>query len=102
MCKKGHPRKSVGGSKWAIIGMTKVAAKEYGRDGIRVNAVSPGIAETEMLWYTLDSYRNDFGATNLKHRSLSGNAVDSDRFAVVRECWLNACKIRSLRGPFYY
>ena len=53
-----------GGSKWAIIGMTKVAAKEYGRDGIRVNAVSPGIADTEMLRYTLDSYRNDFGAEN--------------------------------------
>lgn len=53
-----------GGSKWAIIGMTKVAAKEYGRDGIRVNAVSPGIADTEMLRYTLDSYRNDFGAVN--------------------------------------
>lgn len=53
-----------GSSKWAIIGMTKVAAKEYGRDGIRVNAVSPGIADTEMLSFTLDTYRKDFGAKN--------------------------------------
>ncbi len=61
-----------GGSKWAIIGMTKVAAKEYGRDGIRVNAVSPGIADTEMLRYTLDSYRNDFGAENPEATLTSG------------------------------
>ncbi len=38
-----------GGGKWAVIGMTKVVAKELGRDNIRVNAVSPGIAQTEML-----------------------------------------------------
>ena len=61
-----------GGSKWAIIGMTKVAAKEYGRDGIRVNAVSPGIAETPMLDYTLESYRRDFGAVNPEATKTSG------------------------------
>ena len=53
-----------GSSKWAVIGMTKVAAKEYGRDGIRVNCVSPGIADTDMLTFTLESYRKDFGAVN--------------------------------------
>ena len=61
-----------GGSKWAIIGMTKVTAKEYGRDGIRVNAVSPGIADTDMLRYTLDSYRKDFGAVNPEATLTSG------------------------------
>ncbi len=29
-------------SKMALAGLTKVLAKEWGRDGIRVNAVSPG------------------------------------------------------------
>ena len=61
-----------GSSKWAVIGMTKVAAKEYGRDGIRVNAVSPGIAETPMLDYTLESYRKDFGAVNPEATKTAG------------------------------
>jgi 3alpha(or 20beta)-hydroxysteroid dehydrogenase len=36
-------------SKWALRGMTKAAALELGRHGIRVNAVLPGYIETPML-----------------------------------------------------
>lgn len=36
-------------SKWGVIGMTKGAAKGYGGNGIRVNAVCPGITDTAML-----------------------------------------------------
>ena len=38
-----------GASKWAVRGMTKSAAKELGRYGIRVNSIHPGIIETPML-----------------------------------------------------
>jgi len=36
-------------SKWAVRGMTKTAAIELGRDGIRVNSVHPGGVDTPML-----------------------------------------------------
>jgi 3alpha(or 20beta)-hydroxysteroid dehydrogenase len=38
-----------GASKWAVRGMTKGAASELGRYGIRVNSIHPGMIETPML-----------------------------------------------------
>jgi 3-oxoacyl-[acyl-carrier protein] reductase len=50
-----HPNCSVyNASKSAVITLTKVAASENGRHGIRVNAVCPGLTDTPMLQQATD------------------------------------------------
>lgn len=36
-------------SKWALRGLTRTAALELGRDGIRVNAIHPGVISTPLI-----------------------------------------------------
>ena len=52
---------SYGASKWAVRGLTKVAAHELGHDGIRVNSVHPGgIRGTGMFQVPEDEIERNF------------------------------------------
>ncbi|MFM0157968.1 glucose 1-dehydrogenase [Paraburkholderia sediminicola] len=58
-----------GSTKWAVRGMTKVAANEFAQHRIRVNSVHPGYVSTDMLKANSDA-SNDAGtlATPLKRQ----------------------------------
>ncbi len=56
---EGYPYEiGYGASKWAVIGMTKNAANENGCNGVRINSVSPGWVDTDMMKRTVESYRS--------------------------------------------
>ena len=52
-------------AKHAVIGLSKAAAIEYARHGIRINALAPGLVETPMTkhWFD-DPQMRDFFLTN--------------------------------------
>lgn len=55
----GYPYESAyGSSKAAIIFLTKNAANENGGNGVRINAISPGWVNTNMMKTVIDSYKD--------------------------------------------
>ena len=59
------------GTKWAVRGMTRVAAGELGRQGIRVNAVCPEAGGPEMIKPYLPDGIDADTATRFRHKLLS-------------------------------
>lgn len=57
------------GSKFALRGMTKVAAIEFARHGIRVNSVHPGLIETPMIDPYFEGRTETFTARQLIDRA---------------------------------
>jgi NAD(P)-dependent dehydrogenase (short-subunit alcohol dehydrogenase family) len=51
-------------SKHAVVGMTRALAVEYARDNVRINAVCPGVIDTEMLGGLHDRLLEDLRRKN--------------------------------------
>ena len=64
-------------SKGAVISLTRAAAREFGGDGIRVNALAPGLTMSENM-KSNPSWSSDIITNNIATRALKREAVPGD------------------------
>ncbi len=69
-------------SKHAVIGLTKVAAGEVARDGIRVNAVCPGPIDTRMI-HSLEAQINPSNPAAIEQRYQA--SIPTGRYGTTQE-----------------
>lgn len=86
---------SYSASKFAVVGMTKSAALEYGHKNIRINAVCPGYTNSALLDQLL-STRDDMGDILKRH-------IPMRRFGEANEiaegiCWLASDNSKFITG----
>lgn len=79
-------------SKHAVVGLTRAAADEYARQGIRVNAVAPGTTRSEI---TADWFRRNPGL-----EEMANAATPQGRTAAPEEIAAAAAWLLSDRCPF--
>lgn len=77
----GHYPASYTTSKWALRGLTHVAATEYGPRGIRVNIIHPGYIETPMTASVPDAMRTaQLALTPLERFGQAGDVAQTAAF----------------------
>jgi NAD(P)-dependent dehydrogenase (short-subunit alcohol dehydrogenase family) len=69
-------------SKHAVIGLTRAAAVDLGRYGIRVNAICPALARTPMLAGMADAEQAEKAASRLVALRRTSDAAEQARAAV--------------------
>jgi len=76
----GSPNHAIyGASKHAVVGLTKSAAIEYGREGIRINALCPASVKTPMLARALE--RDPASEKKLKAAHPMGRIAEANEIA---------------------
>jgi NAD(P)-dependent dehydrogenase (short-subunit alcohol dehydrogenase family) len=83
-------------SKHGVLGLTRAAAVEFGKSGIRINAVAPGATRTEMTSPAIESYPTEFGAMIQRHVPLARVAEPSEIAHAV--LWLCSDKASYVTG----
>jgi NAD(P)-dependent dehydrogenase (short-subunit alcohol dehydrogenase family) len=64
-------------AKHGVVGLTRVAAKEYGRVGLRVNAICPGTVDTPMFRASMSGFADQLvAATPVGRLATAGEIAD--------------------------
>ena len=71
-----------GAAKAGVISLTKTAALEYGRQGIRVNAICPGFIQTEIMGAALDQMPGAAENTPMKRLGQPNEVAEVAAFLV--------------------
>jgi len=86
---------SYAASKHAVVGLTRTAALAYGKMGIRVNAVAPGVIDTAMVAQTIAA--NPELTKEFKHKNPNGRMGRSEDVAnAIR--WLSSDEANMING----
>lgn len=80
---EGYPVYSA--SKWGIVGLTKVAAREFASQGIRINAIAPGSIETPLFSTVVNS--TPTSRADYEKRTPMGRIAKSEEVAAAA-AWL--------------
>jgi NAD(P)-dependent dehydrogenase (short-subunit alcohol dehydrogenase family) len=68
-------------SKHAVLGLTKSAALEYAKSGIRINAIAPGTVDTDPVWIGRAAQDNKQFPETLKSMHPIGCVADPEEMA---------------------
>lgn len=82
-------------SKHAVLGLTKAAAVEYANRGLHINAICPGVVETEMYRRAMDG--NEELRTSLEAKLPIGRPCSTAEIAYT-VAWLSSEESRYIQG----